>query len=421
MRRQGRIPGLEAEFGFDSQPLLKPLYRVRDHPFFEASGKLRIFLTPCVGLLLVVSCDRSKPDAPPPPFVQVMTLETTGVPLHTTLIGQLDSPQTNEIRARIEGIVEEIHFTDGSEVEAGQLLFTIDKQPFIERLAAAKGMLAEAEASMHKSERDVARLTPLVASRAVPQQELDNARASVEASMAAVESAKARVESAQLDLGYCEIKAPAAGLIGASEVATGELVGRGQSTLLATISALHPIWFYCSVSEVEYIQAEERSRALGRDVSTLPLSLILPHGKEHPHGGKFIFIDRAVDSRTGTLRVRAEFPNPEKLLRPGMFARVRVELGTRQNAIIVPQRAVTQLQGRNFVWVVDEKNTASQRAVEAGEQVDSNIIITSGLEAGERIILEGTNKAREGAPVTAMTAEEFAAMAAAARQQTETQ
>ncbi len=301
------------------------------------------------------------------------------------------------------------------------MLFTIDKQPFIERLAAAKGMLAEAEASMHKSERDVARLTPLVASRAVPQQELDNARASVEASMAAVESAKARVESAQLDLGYCEIKAPAPGLIGASEVSTGELVGRGQSTLLATISALHPIWFYCSVSEVEYIQAEERSRALGRDVSTLPLTLILPHGKEHPHGGKFIFIDRAVDSRTGTLRVRAEFPNPEKLLRPGMFARVRVELGTRQNAIIVPQRAVTQLQGRNFVWVVDEKNIASQRAVEAGEQVDSNIIITSGLEAGERIILEGTNKAREGAPVTAMTAEEFAAMAAAARQQTETQ
>lgn len=335
------------------------------------------------------------------------------MPLHTTLIGQLDSPQNVEIRARVEGVVEASHFTEGTEIEAGQLLFTLDKQPFVERLAAANGMLAEAEASLHKSQRNVERLTPLVANRAVPQQDLDNARAAVEAAQAGVESAKARVESAQLDLGYCEIKAPVAGLIGAKEVSIGELVGRGQPTLMATLSTLDPIWFYCNVSEVEYIQAEERSRALGRDVSTLPLTLLLAHGKEHPEGGKFVFIDRAVNSQTGTLRVRAEFPNPEKLLRPGMFARVRVELGTRENAILVPQRAITQLQGRNFVWVVDGENIASQRAVEVGEQVDANLIVTNGLEAGEQIIVEGTNKAREGTPVTAMTAEEFAAMAAA--------
>lgn len=363
--------------------------------------------------MLVAACDPSEPGAPPPPFVQIATLETAAVPLHTTLIGQLDSPQNVEIRARVEGIVEATHFTEGTEVEAGQLLFSIDKRPFIERLAAANGMLAEAIATLHKYERDVDRLTPLVANRAVPQQDLDNALAAVEAGKAAVESAKARVESAQLDLGYCEITAPAAGLIGAKEVSVGELVGRGQPTLMATISRLDPIWFYCNVSEVEYIQAEERSRALGRDVSTLPLTLILAHGKDHPQGGKFVFIDRAVDSRTGTLRVRAEFPNPEKLLRPGMFARVRVELGTRQNAILVPQRAVTQLQGRHFVWVVGANHIANQRAVEVGEQVDSNLIITRGLEAGERIIVEGTNKAREGMPVTAMTAAEFAAMAAA--------
>jgi len=362
-------------------------------------------------VMVVSGCGRSKHEAPPPPFVQVTTLEATGTPLHTSLIGQLDSPQTNEIRARVEGIVEKIHFTDGSEVEAGTLLFTIDKQPFIERLAAAKGMLAEAEATLRKHEADVNRLTPLVTNRAVPQQDLDNARSAVEAAKAGVESAAARVESAQLDLGYCEIKAPVAGLIGASEVAVGELVGRGQPTLMAKISKLDPIWFYCNVSEVEYLQAEERSRALGRDVSSLPLTLMLPHGKDHPHGGKFIFIDRAVDSRTGTLRIRAEFPNPEKILRPGMFARVRVELGTRENAILAPQRAVTQLLGKYFVWVVDKDNISTQRAVEVGEQVDSNIIITSGLEAGERIIVEGINKAREGAPVTAMTAEEFAVMA----------
>ncbi|MFU8894613.1 MAG: efflux RND transporter periplasmic adaptor subunit [Luteolibacter sp.] len=412
MRRQGRIFGTQ-DLGFDRNLPLKSFSGVQSHLFFAVIHRSRLIAVITLAAFLVTGCGRSKPGAPPPPFVQVIQVESTGVPLHTTLIGQLDSPQNVEIRARVEGVVEASHFTEGTEIEAGQLLFTLDKQPFVERLAAANGMLAEAEASLHKSQRNVERLTPLVANRAVPQQDLDNARAAVEAAQAGVESAKARVESAQLDLGYCEIKAPVAGLIGAKEVSIGELVGRGQPTLMATLSTLDPIWFYCNVSEVEYIQAEERSRALGRDVSTLPLTLLLAHGKEHPEGGKFVFIDRAVNSQTGTLRVRAEFPNPEKLLRPGMFARVRVELGTRENAILVPQRAITQLQGRNFVWVVDGENIASQRAVEVGEQVDANLIVTNGLEAGEQIIVEGTNKAREGTPVTAMTAEEFAAMAAA--------
>ena len=260
-----------------------------------------------------------------------------------------------------------------------------------------------------------------MANRAVPQQDLDNAMASVEVGKAGVESARARVESAQLDLGYCDIKATVSGLIGAKEASIGELVGRGEPTLLATISTLDPIWFYCNVSEVEYIRAEERSRKLGKDVATLPLTLILASGHEHPQGGKFVFIDRAVDVKTGTLRVRAEFPNPEKLLRPGMFARVRVELGTRENAIIVPQRAVTQLQGKNFVWVVAADGIASQRPVEVGEQVGSDLLVADGLNAGERIIVEGVHKAREGAPVTAMTGQQMAARtgAPAARENTE--
>jgi len=164
---------------------------------------------------------------------------------------------------------------------------------------------------------------------------------------------------------------------------------------------------------VEYLQAEERSRKLGRDVASLPLTLIRPDGSEHKVQGKFIFIDRAVNMRTGTLRVRAEFPNPEKLLRPGMFARVRVELGTRKDAIIVPQRAVSQLQGKNFVWRIDENGTASQRLVQVAEQVGSDFLISEGLAAGEKIIVEGVHKAREGAPVTAMTAAQFAARASA--------
>jgi membrane fusion protein (multidrug efflux system) len=373
------------------------------------------------GVVTTTACRKPEAAAPPPPFVQVMEITTSDVPLYTTLIGQLDSPQNVEIRARVEGIVENMFFTEGSEVGQGDMLFAIDKRPFLERLAAANGMLAESVAALNKSENDVARLTPLVENRAVPKQDLDNAMAALEAGKAHVEAARARVESAQIDLGYCDIKAPISGLIGAKEVSIGELVGRGQPTLMATISTLDPIWFYCNVSESEYLTAEERSRKLGKDVASLPLTLTLSNGREHPQGGKFVFIDRAVDTTTGTLRVRAEFPNPEKLLRPGMFGRVRVELGTRKDAIIVPQRAVTQLQGKNFVWIVAEDGTTNQGPVIVAEQVGSDFLISEGLNAGERIIVEGVNKAREGAPVTGMTAEQFAAMAAAARQKTDKQ
>jgi len=378
-------------------------------------------MTISLGVFAFTACRKPESAAAPPPFVQVMEITTSDVPLYTTLIGQLDSPQNVEIRARVEGIVENMFFTEGSEVEQGDMLFAIDKRPFLERLAAANGMLAEAVAALNKYENDVARLTPLVANGAVPKQDLDNAMAALEAGKAHVESARARVESAQIDLGYCDIKAPVSGLIGAKEVSIGELVGRGQPTLMATISTLDPIWFYCNVSESEYLTAKERSRKLGKDVASLPLTLTLSNGREHPQGGKFVFIDRAVDTTTGTLRVRAEFPNPEKFLRPGMFGRVRVELGTRKDAIMVPQRAVTQLQGKNFVWIVAEDGTTNQRPVIVAEQVGSDFLISEGLNAGERIIVEGVNKAREGAPVTAMTAEQFAAMAAAARQKTDKQ
>lgn len=350
------------------------------------------------------ACEKPAAVVPPPPVVDVMEIQPSEVPLTTTLIGQLDSPQNVEIRARVEAFVDEMLFTEGTEVKAGDVLFKLDKKTFLERLAAANGSLAEAHAALNKYEKDVDRLTPLVASRAVPQQDLDNALASVEVGKASVESAKARVESAQLDLGYCEVKAPIAGLIGAKQVSIGDLVGKGEPTLLATISTLDPIWFYCNVSEVDYLNAEQRSRKLGREVRTLPLTLLLNDGKEHPDQGRFVFIDRAVDAKTGTLRVRAEFPNKEKLLRPGMFARVRVNLGSRKDSILIPQRAVLELQGKNFVWVITPENKASQRPVTLGEEVDSGVVVLEGLKPGERIVTEGIHKVRDGTPVTASAA-----------------
>jgi membrane fusion protein (multidrug efflux system) len=353
--------------------------------------------------LCLCACKKPEVAAPPPPVVQVMEVTTGDVPLSTTLIGQLDSPGNVDVRARVEGFVDKMLFVEGVEVKQGDLLFELDKKPFLERLAAANGALAEANATLNKYQKDVERLKPLAEKRAIPQQDLDNALAAVEVGKAGVESAKARVESAQLDLGYCDIKAPVTGLIGAKQVSIGELVGKGEPTLMTTISTLDPIWFYCNVSEVEYLQAQEKSKLTGRPVESLPLVLIRPDGTEHSEPGEFVFIDRAVDVKTGTLRVRAEFPNKEKLLRPGMFARVRVDIGKRSNTITVPERAIISLQGKTFVWVVGPEGKVSQRPVMTGEQVGSVFIIEEGLKTGEKIVVEGVNKLREGIPVNAST------------------
>lgn len=384
-----------------------------------ACPTLRTGMLAFVGMALV-SCEKPKAVVPPPPFVEILEITTSDVALSTTLIGQLDASDNVEVRARVEGFVEEIPFTEGVEVKQGDVLFLIDKKPFIERLAAANGMLSESMAALRKYETDVARLKPLYEKNAIPKQDLDNAMASVEVGKAGVESSQARVESAQLDLSYCEIKAPTGGLIGASMVSRGELVGKGQPTLLATISSLDPVWFYCNVAEVDYLKAQERSKALNRKVEDLPLTLILANGTEHPEKGRFVFIDRAVDVKTGTLRVRAEFPNKEKTLRPGMFARVRVDMGTRKDCLEVPERAIVSLQSRSFVWVVNAEKQCSMRPVVAAEKHGANYLITEGLKAGERVIVEGVQKARDGLVVNAMTAAQYAAFKAAAQAEKKT-
>jgi membrane fusion protein (multidrug efflux system) len=329
----------------------------------------------------------------------VVEVTATNAPAGTEIIGKLDSPQNVDIRARVEAFVDKMLFIEGVEVKEGDPLFKLDDKPFKERLASANGQLAEAKAALAKYEKDVARLTPLAEKRAIPQQDLDNALASVDVGKAGVLSAQARVESATLDLGYCDVRAPVTGLIGAKQVSVGDLVGKGQPTLLATISILDPIWFYCAVGEVEYLKAESEARRTGKKVAELPVKLILANGSEHPDKGKFVFIDRAIDAKTGTLRVRAEFPNSAKLLRPGMFARIKVDLGNRPNSILVPERGVAELQGKNFVWVVGADNKTTQRPVKVGESVGGDLLILEGLKPGERIVVDGIQKVRQDAPV----------------------
>ncbi len=364
----------------------------------------------------MTGCDRATaPVSMPPPVVQVMEVTKKDVERSTTFIGQIDSPQNVEVRARVESFLDKIAFTEGSEVKAGDLLFELDKKPYEQKLAAAQARLAEARAALEKSKLDVSRLTPLVDQGAAPQRELDTAKTSLEVNQASVQSAEAELKSAELDLGYCEIRAPLAGRIGAKEVSIGSLVGKGEPTLLATISQVDPIWFYCYISEVDFLHAERLASEAGRKMGELPVSLILADGTEHPEKGKWVFIDRVVDATTATIRARAEFPDPGKLLRPGMFARVRVSLPTQEGNILVPERALTEIQGRHFVWVIDAESKASQRPVEVAPiRVGSEAVVLKGLEEGERIVVEGVHKLREGAPVQAKSAKEIAALTAAA-------
>lgn len=337
-----------------------------------------------------------------------MEIAPTNAPATAEFIGQLDSPQNVEVRARVEAFVDKMLFTEGTEVKAGQPLFKLDDKPIQERLAAAKGSLGEAKAALGKNEKDVARLTPLAQKRAVPQQDLDNALAAEDVGKAGVVSAQARVDAALIDLGYCDIRSPVTGLIGAKQVSIGDLVGKGEPTLLATISTLNPIWFYCNISEVDYLRAQSQTENTGKRIEDLPVSLILSDGSTLPEPGKIVFLDRAVDPKTGTLRMRAEFPNSQRLLRPGMFARLRVDLGARTNSILVPQRAITELQGKNFVWVVGPDNKTEQRGIQVGSQVGESMLVSEGLKPGDRIIVEGLQKVRDGTVVKPMTSEEIA-------------
>lgn len=348
-------------------------------------------------ILAVTGCKPAATPAPPPPVVQLHQIVPTNILRSAEFIGQLDSPQNVEIRARVEAFVQEVLFREGTNVVEGQPLFRLDPQPFQEQLAAAEGMLAEAQAALNKYKADVARLEPLAKQKAIPLQDLDNAVASVAVGQANVASAEARVKSARINLGYCEVKAPVAGMIGARQVSVGSLVGKGEPTLLATISQLNPIWFYCALSEVDYLHTEKVARAAGRTVGELPVTLILADGSEHPEPGKWVFLDRAVDSTTGTIRARAEFSNPDDLLRPGMFARIRISLREQQEGILLPERAVLELQGKSFVWVVDGDHRATQRMVQvAPVRIAGKTVIAGGLKPGETVVVEGVHKLREG-------------------------
>jgi len=350
------------------------------------------------------SCKEEAPPPPPPPDVKVAEVITRDVPVYVEAIGQTRGNTEIEIRARVEGFLETVNFEEGTFVSRGKLLYTIDPRPFQAALAQSKANLAQAEAELARAHQDVARYEPLVAKNAISRQEYETAVAIERAQESAVAAAKAGVETSEIDLSYTKVLAPDNGLVGKTEVYPGTLVGRGQSELLTHISKIDPIHVRFTIAERDYLfyaRREEERKAVER--AETPFQLVLADGTVHSQPGKLVFVDRNVDPQTGTILLEASFPNPGRIVRPGQYARVRAAVDLKKGAILVSQRSVQELQGIYNVAVVKPDDTVDIRMVTPAERIGSLWVIDSGLNSGERVIVEGLQKVRPGVKVTPET------------------
>jgi len=356
---------------------------------------------------LAAACAKKEAPPPAPPKVSVAPVIQRDVPVFVEAIGQTRGSTEIEVRARVEGYLESVDFKEGSYVKKGQLLYTIDPRPLQASVAQAKGVQAQAEAQLARAKQDVMRYEPLVAKNAISRQEYETAVQVQRAAEASVEAARAGTQHADIDLSYTRVEAPAAGVIGRTEVYPGTLVGRGQSTLLTHISQVDTIHVRVSVPERDFIEmnrrGEERRRA-GVTAASGRFELVLSDGSTHPEKGDLVFVDRAVDAQTGTMLVEVAFPNPGGVVRPGQYARVRVAIDEKKGALLVPQRAVSELQGIYNVAVVKPDDTVDLRMVKPAERIGNLWVIDQGLQAGDRIVVEGVQKVRAGLKVTPVAA-----------------
>jgi len=352
--------------------------------------------------VMVAACSKPPAAPPPPPEVSVGPVVQRDVPVYLELVGQTLGSEDVEIRARVEGYVQRVAFAEGSFIRRGELLYVVDPKPYEAALAGASADLAAARARLAKAKNDVARYTPLAAIQAVSRQELDNAIAAENSETAHVDAGVAAVDKAKLDLGYTRVLSPVDGLAGTTRVKEGALVGRGENTLLTTVSTLDPILFRAGVAEAEYLRLRQQLEKTGAaaKLKEIPVELIVADGTRYPHIGHMELAERAVDTSTGTLMVQFRFANPQRLLRPGQYGRARMVIDNRARALLVPQRAVQELQGIYSVAVVDQGGTVSFRTVKVGPRMDTLWVIEEGIKVDDRVIVEGLQRVRDGMKVT---------------------
>jgi len=371
-------------------------------------------------LVVAVGCKKPPPPLPPPTVLVAQAVQQD-LSLSTEMVGTIDGYVNAEIRARVKGFLKTQDYADGAFVKKGQLLFTIDSAEYQNDLAKAKGLLARAQATLGQAKVTADRYRPLAAKQAVSQQDLDNAEASQRAAAATVDSARAAVDEAQLNLSYTRIASPVDGVAGTPLVRVGNLVGQGEPTLLTTVSQLDPMRVTFPISEADYLRVASRAAALetldplDAGPERQVLNLVLADGSVYKHKGWFIALNREVQKGTGTLQVQTVFPNPERILRPGQYGRVRIpQLEAGKALVVVPEAAVKELQGSYTVAVVTPEDTVQIRAVTMGPRAGQLWAVTKGVNAGERVITEGLQKVSEGLKVTAKPDPAFASKAGSA-------
>jgi len=355
--------------------------------------------------LTLVQCKGETASAPPPPSLQVEVVDVIqkDVPLTKEWVVTTDGSNNAVIRAQVSGYLLRRPYTEGEAVKKGDLLFELDPSKFKAALDQAQGDLAKAQAQFTKTKQDVERDTPLAKQGAVSQKELDDSIQANAAARGSVAAAKAAVEAAKLNLGWTRVIAPIDGVVGISKAQIGDLIDVNSE--LTSMSTLDPIRVYFPISEQEYIEASEKiqerykEQKEGREYAGVQPELILAGEKVYPHKGQFFLVDRQVDVKTGTIRVAAIFPNPNNILRPGQFARVRAATKIKEKALLVPQRAVTEMQGSYQVAVVTPENKVDIRPVKVGQRAGGLWIIDQGLKQGERVVVEGLQKVKAGTAV----------------------
>ena len=372
------------------------------HAVLCAMGGVRKFILPFIGLAtLVGGCDKAQAPQPQPPEVTVLAVEPKDTPVTFEFVGNTASSQQVEVRARVDGFLDERLYTEGNMVKQGQLMFRMDAKPFQAQLDAAQSALAEQQAKLWTMQANLKRVEPLAKANAVSKKELDDAQGKVNAAAASVDMARADVDTAQLNLGYTTIYAPVTGASSFARIQNGAYVN-AQSGPLTYVAQLDPIWVDFSLSEDEMlkIRQERKSGQLQfTDATALTVELVLSDGSIYPETGRMFFRDANYSTETGTFLVRATFSNPDGELRPGQFVRVHVKGATRPNAILVPQQAVLQGAQGFFVWIVDAEGKAQVRSVEVGNWQGDNWFISKGLSPGDKVITDGIMRLAKGTPV----------------------
>ena len=352
-----------------------------------------------LALLLTAACEKHQAPPPATPVVQVVQVAQRDVPIYLEWVGAMDGNVNAVIRPQVTGYLIKQNYREGDLVKKGQLLFEIDPRTFEAAFDEAKGVRAQKLARYETTAANLARIKPLAAKNAVSQKDLDDATGANQSAKAELEAADANLKTAKLNLSFTKITSPVTGIAGIAKAQIGDLLSPNSQTELTTVSSVDPIKVYFNLSEREYLKLANAAIASGKKTENLPLELILVDGSVYPQQGKVAVFNRQADATTGTFKVAALFPNPNNLLRPGQYGKVRATMSTIKGALLVPQRAITEMQGKYLVAVVGADNKVDIRPVRVGDRIGTEWVVSEGLKPDEKVIAEGTQKVRPGMTV----------------------